>query len=268
MWIDPLSLRMLRMAGIASINEGKGPVVLMYHSVSPGGKFPTNRWAVSEKRFREQLGLLDSEGWTTVCVRDLFEINELPPRSIVITFDDGYADNYEHGFKVLLDYGMRATWFIVSRDIGGLSGWKDDNGMPQPMLDASQLRHMAATGMEIGAHTRTHARLPDLDEKRMLDEVKGSKMDLEDLLGLPVSSFAYPYGLYDDRSIASVRESGFRTACTTNTGRAFDDDNFQMRRVAVFSHDTLSRFARKLLVADTEVRWRRVFPSVLHMGFA
>ena len=245
-WIDPFSNRLLSGAGLIPADEGRGPVVLMYHSISRGRKKPPDRWGVSEENFKKQLGLLKSKGWTTICVRDLLMADPLPQRTAVITFDDGYADNFEYAFRYLADYKMCATWFIVSHKIGKPS-----------RLDAMQLRHMAASGMEIGAHTRTHARLPELDDAKIEDEVSGSKKDIEDMFGLPVTSFAYPYGLFNDACVEAVRRAGFKVACTTRTGWfGSETDLMRVRRVAVFPYDSLSVFARKVAFAGTDVRWR------------
>lgn len=248
MWIDPLSRRFLNGAGLIPAHRGRGPVVLMYHSISNGRMSPTNQWSVSARNFKNQLSLLQSEGWTTVLVRDLLMVDSLPPRTVVITFDDGYSDNFENGFRLLADYGMCATWFIISQQIGN-----------RLRLNAHQLRQMAASGMEIGAHTRTHARLPEMDVTRIEEEVTGSKKDLEDLLSLPVTSFTYPYGLFNEACVEAVRKSGFNIACTTRTGWfGSDPDILRVRRVAIFSNDSLSIFARKLAFADTNVAWRRM----------
>jgi peptidoglycan/xylan/chitin deacetylase (PgdA/CDA1 family) len=248
MMIDPLSGRLLADAGLVSANQGRGPVVLMYHSISPEKKTPTDKWCVSARNFEKQLYLLKRKGWTTVCVRDLLMADLLPPRTVVITFDDGYEDNFEHGFRLLTKYGMCGTFFIVSRKIGEPS-----------RLDAQQLRQMTASGMEIGAHTRTHARLPELSIEEIEDEVSGSKKDLEDLLDLPITSFAYPYGLLNDACVDMVRKAGFSMACSTRTGWFGNEpDPLRVRRVGVFANDTLSIFVRKLAFAGTNVSWKYV----------
>jgi peptidoglycan/xylan/chitin deacetylase (PgdA/CDA1 family) len=259
MMIDPLSRRLLKGSGLIPASQGRGPVVLMYHSISPGDKIPDSRWAISEKSFREQLQLLKQEGWHTICSRNLEQRNELAPRSVVITFDDGFADNYDCSLPHLLANSFRATWFIVSGDVGGVSHWLDNDVPPRRMLDREQLGEMAAAGMEIGAHTRTHVRLTELDHSKMDDEVRGSRQDLEDMMGRPVTGFAYPYGRINEGAIEAVRKAGFRIACTTRTGWVGSEpDPLQIRRVAIFADDNLSTFARKIAFADTNVAWSRM----------
>jgi len=259
MLMDPFSKRLLRGAGLVPSSQGRGPVVLMYHAITPGRQTPASRWAVSEQSFNRQLELLQSEGWHTVLVRDLARPAELGPRSVAITFDDGYANNHQYGFLPLVGRGMKATWFIVSRDVGKDSGWRDADNLAKPMLSLPQLKEMARAGMEIGAHTRSHARLTQLDPDALKREIAGSKEDLERMLGLPVTSFAYPYGLFDGRCVQAARDAGFLSACTTRTGwLGSDADPYQIRRVAVFGSDSPSSFARKLVFADTEVSWRKM----------
>ena len=236
-----------------------GPVLLMYHSVTPGSAVPSNRWAVSHRQFREQMRLLKKGGWHTACVRDLEHPERLPRRSVLITFDDGFADNFEQALPVLLENGQVATWFVVSGNLGRASSWHDPGAPSRMMLSAPQLREMDRLGMEIGAHTRNHPRLPSLSAYELTDEVAGSRRDLETLLGCPVTSFAYPLGLWDERCLQAVRQAGFRAACSTSTGRLGDElDPLKLRRVAVFAHDTLSSWSRKLFLADTDVRWEKV----------
>lgn len=259
MWIDPLSKRLFNGAGLVPSSKGRGPVVLMYHSISSGSHVPESIWSVSEKGFREQLRLLAAEGWKTACVRDLVRPEKLPPRTVVITFDDGYADNFERGFKHLLKLNMKATWFMVSGDVGRRSSWKDENSPGHSMLSSMELREMNSAGMEIGAHTRTHARLTEIEPSRVVEEVRGSKTDIEDVIGEEVESFAYPYGLFDEGSVGAVRNAGFKAACTTRTGWSGSSvDLLRIRRVAVFSGDRLSVFARKLAFADNDVAWGRM----------
>ena len=127
------------------------------------------------------------------------------------------------------------------------------------MMNWDEIKELQNAGMEIGSHTRTHPRLTEVDRERLKSEVAGSKKDLEDIIGMPVESFAYPYGLLDDKSVKAVRAAGYRAACTTRTGWfGSERDALLIRRVAVFPEDSLSAFARKLVFADNEVSWSRM----------
>jgi peptidoglycan/xylan/chitin deacetylase (PgdA/CDA1 family) len=204
------------------------------------------------------MDLLCAFGWRTLCLRDADKIADIPLRGVIITFDDGYADNFA-AFEELARRSMRATWFVVSRDIGKQSGWQDAGQKTRPMLDRSQLVEMHSAAMEIGAHGRTHTRLTKLDDLSLGGEVAGSKEDIEGMLGIEVDSFAYPYGDFDDRTVAAVRNAGYRKACITRPGWLNSDpDMLRIRRISIFAQDNLSAFARKLALADNDVRWRRM----------
>ena len=259
MWIDPFSRKLLKGAGLIPVSEGRGPVVLMYHSIEPQGQRPPTEWAVTAKNFRKQIQFLKEEGWNTACVSDLVHAETLPPRTVVLTLDDGYSNNFEYGFRPLLEHGMRATWFIVTRDIGKQSSWPDPGEPTRSLLNGRHLRQMAEAGMEIAAHTRTHPHLPSLDVAGIWEEVSSSKKELEDILGQSVTSFAYPYGEFNEDCVTAVKKAGYRVACTARPGWFGSETNlFLVRRVVVFSHDSLSSFARKLSFADNDVSWDKM----------
>ncbi|MEW5943860.1 MAG: polysaccharide deacetylase family protein [Pseudomonadota bacterium] len=239
-------------------NPNHGPIALMYHSVQEGRRSPSWRWAVSMARFREQLDLLQASGWSTICIRDLPAADPHASRLAAITFDDGYADNFA-AFREIERRGMRATWFVVSGDVGRASGWTSTGAKPRPMLSAEQLRLMDSAGMEIGSHTCTHSRLTEVDGQTVQQELRQSRAELEGILGKEIHSFAYPYGKYDPQTVEAVRAAGYRAACTTRSGWALrDGDPLRIRRVTVFAGDNLSTFARKLAFADNDVSWGRL----------
>lgn len=250
--IDPVSAHLQRKAG------GHGPLVLMYHSVSPEPGVPGWRWAVSRQRFLEQLDFLADHGWRTPCLRELAESRSAGGRTVVITFDDGYADNF-WAFEQLERRGMHATWFIVSRDIGGNSRWTDPGVSSRPMLDRGQLREMQAAGMEIGAHSHSHVRLSTLNDDMLKHEVSTPRHILEELLQCDIESFAYPYGDHNQRIVDAVHDAGYHQACITRPGWISSNrDAYRIHRVSVFSKDTLGAFARKLTFADNDVSWYKI----------
>lgn len=234
----------------------RGPVGLMYHSVSPGNYTPRWPWAVSMRRFREQLDYLAAEGYATPTVSELTaEAERWKQRTAVITFDDGYVDNLA-ACEELHKRGMRATLFVVTGSIGRQPGWADPGRPEGRLLDPAELRSMQEAGMEIGSHSVSHRRLPELDATQLQQELTDSKTALEDVVGREVSSFAYPYGGRNEECEAAVRAAGYRAACTTQTGWAMRDNNpFRLRRLTIYSNDTGSVFARKLAFASHAVQW-------------
>lgn len=250
--IDPISKKLLIGAG------NHGPVALMYHSTLPGTHTPKWKWAVSIQNFSKQLDLLKKHGWTTVCIRDFADTKTLPPRTVAITFDDGYADNFS-AFEELNKRDMRATWFIVSNDIGGNSSWGSMDSDRKPMLTEEQLDIMMSAGMEIGSHTCSHPDLTQIGLPEVEDELVKSKEQLSNILGINITSFAFPYGRYNDSIANAVKNAGYQYACTTRSGWSLrDNDPYRIRRISIFSNDTLSEFSRKIVFADNDVGWRKL----------
>lgn len=234
----------------------RGPVGLMYHAVRPGKDRPRWPWAVSMQQFREQLDYLAAEAYATPTVSELFiDPTRWATRTAIITFDDGYVDNLG-ACEELQKRGMRATWFVVTGSMGREPGWTDAGRPGGRLLDKDELRAMQKAGMEIGSHSVSHQRLPTLDALRLGRELAESRAALEEVLGREVSSFAYPYGDWNEACEAAVRAAGYRAACTTQTGWATRDNNpFRLRRLTIFNTDTCSLFARKLAFASHDVQW-------------
>ena len=207
-------------------------------------------------RFKRQMRFLKRERWNTFLVSDLKNIHALPPCSVALTFDDGFMDNYELALPVLLELGQCATWFIASQDIGKPASWDHPSPYDSRLMAPGQIRRMAASGMEIGGHSRSHSDLTTLQEDALKEEILGSKRDLEDITGSKVTSFAYPFGRWNERVLKITAEAGYGLACTTSPGRVSRTNNLlAVPRVAVFSEDTTSSFARKLIYASTRVDW-------------
>lgn len=254
MKIDPLSALLHRHAG------QHGPAMLMYHAITPGAGTPAWPWAVSMRQFRSQLDFLAAEGYATPPLSELVAAPEskLLGRTAVITFDDGYANNFA-ACEELQKRGMRATCFIVTGAIGQEPTWPADGRPSGRLLNIAELREILKMGMEVGSHTVSHVRLTEADDTNLQHELRGSRALLQDLLGNAVTSFAYPFGAWDARCVAAVRQAGYTAACTTRTGWALrDGDPYQLRRLTVFNSDTASSLARKLHFASNDVSWGAV----------
>lgn len=243
-----------RLLGSSTVDHG--PVALMYHSVNPGKGKPRWPWAVSMQQFRDQLDYLAAEGYATPTINELLtDPKRSTSRTAVITFDDGYVDNLA-ACEELQKRGMRATWFVVTGSIGREPRWADEGRPSGRLLDGIELRTMQEAGMEIGSHTVSHQPLPELDGPRLQRELADSKLALEDVLGREVTSFAYPYGDWNEHCETAVRAAGYHAACTTQTGWAMRDNNpFRLRRLTIYNEDTGSLFVRKLAFASHAVGW-------------
>ncbi len=162
--------------------------------------------------FDQEVKTLKDAGYAFITTRDLADAldNEivLPPRSIILTFDDGYRDFYTDVFPILKKYQVKAVAYIVPNFLD-----KPNN------LATWQLKEIAKSGLvEIGAHTMNHSYLAGLPLQRVKYEVEQSKKFLERNLGVKVVSFAYPYGAFDNQAIDVVKKAGFRSAATTISG--------------------------------------------------
>lgn len=152
-----------------------------------------------------------------------------PERAAALTFDDGYADNLEHGVPALASEGAVGTVYVVVSQIG-----KGDGRFAGAarMLTLAELRDLQAAGWEIGSHTLTHPRLCDLDRASQRREIVDSKARLEDLIGTPVRSLAYPYGLYGETTLRLAEEAEYTHAVTT-AKRGGSDSPFAIPRMSL-----------------------------------
>jgi peptidoglycan/xylan/chitin deacetylase (PgdA/CDA1 family) len=220
----------------------------MYHAVGAEGEAP-GCYLVPIARFRRQLAWLAWRGYRVIGLEELLAYRrrrELPPaRSVIITFDDGYADNRALALEALRQHGFRATFFLVSGCIGARNSWDTAGELAgRHMLSWDDVRALLDAGMEVGAHTRTHPALPELTDSTRESEVAGSKRDLEAALARPVRTFAYPYGRLDAATADAVGASGFEAACCSHSG--VNDPavpTLLLRRVEVQGTDSLTRFA-------------------------
>ena len=204
-------------------SAGSGIPVLTYHHIGSG-----NDWLyVSEADFERQLVYLRERGYTTISVAELAEglsgRTKLPDRPIVLTFDDGYDDNYQAALPVLLRQGMRASFFVVTGKMGqpGYLSW------PQ----AAQMRDQ---GMEIGSHTVHHYTLTEINLKEMERELRGSRLMLESNLSITKAVFANPFGETAPAVVALLEKTGYQAACSSVVGLNRPGENlFMIRRMSV-----------------------------------
>lgn len=213
---------------------GGGLPVLMYHKLGP--RPPGVRLKglyIGEKLFAQQLAELRQAGYRA-CDFDALA-NGVPAAAgrIGISFDDGYVNVLKYGLGPLQEHGFQALQYIVADNIGGGNDWDLPAGEAyEPLMDQAQIREWLAAGHLIGSHTRSHAKLPELSVEQAREEIGASKKKLEDLFGVPILHFCYPYGFWNERVRDLVIEAGYRTATTTQFGLNDDATSpFELRRI-------------------------------------
>lgn len=205
------------------IYPAAGVPILAYHRVYDDAE----PYSVNPRQFEEQMSYLAQNGYTAVSLTELVDAAEgkvkLPDRPIVITFDDGYADNLLNAIPILEKYRLKATVFVISSSVG-----------QEDYLTWEQIKKLQQHNTEIGSHTSNHVALAGLSNQERLKEVTESKAALEEKLGTPIHFLAYPYGSYDAEMPAVLKQAGYRGACTGMAGLNFFNTNpYLMRRVNV-----------------------------------
>jgi len=211
--------------------------VLYYHSVliEPG-----NELRMPPEQFSEQMDYLFVHGYHSITPEELEQFlsgqGELPIKPFMITFDDGYADNYLNALPILQKYKFTATVFMVSSYIDG-----------EGFLSLEQLHKLVAAGWTIGDHTSTHVDLTKLDSDSIEKELRDSQALLEKDLGEPVKYFCYPYGAYNSEIKKLLLETGFSLAFSTERGWAVrGSDPLLIHRVYCFANMGMTEFERRL----------------------
>lgn len=214
------------------------PVLLYHRVVSQPLQGRLSGLAVTVEQFERQLKALNDGGFTTITFSDYAAFargeRSLPERPVILTFDDGYEDNYTLAYPLLCRYNMSAVIYLVADWKKRTNFW--DHDQPQvPLLKPTQIREMARAGIEFGSHSLSHPRLPSLPKAQARKEISNSKTRIEDLLGAEVLSFAYPYALMSEQTKELVSEAGYRYAVVGDNGPpVFYKDPLQIRRVQVF----------------------------------
>lgn len=235
---------------VNGVNGVHGDVVnvpiLMYHSIRRDRDHVTSPFMVAESVFARQLELLSAGGYTSITVGDLLA-GRAGERSVLITMDDGYLDNYELAFPLLQRFRFGACIFAVSDFLRRRNWWDADLLGGAPLLEPRHMREMLAAGIEFGAHGVTHRSLVALDADARRTELVDGRRALEDALSAPVTCFAYPYGDVDAAAKEAVRAAGYRAAFAVNTGPLLvRDDVLHIRRVRVTSRRHAFYMACKL----------------------
>lgn len=206
----------------------------MYHRVDTlPGKTPLARaLTVTPAQLREQLAELRALGLQAISVADLYErLRTHAPldRVVVLTFDDGYEDQYRYAFPILMDAGARATFYIVTGNVG-----------KKNHVTWDEIGTMIRGGMDIGAHGLAHLELPRMSDAQQTAQIDGSLAVLRERLRLPIESYAYPSGRFDRRTLTIVAAAGVPLAMTTDP--VAGQNRFDLGRVRVLGFWSARQF--------------------------
>lgn len=230
--------------------------ILMYHYISippeDADKYRINL-SIPPETFRIQMEYLYHNGYTTIDLYDLSRAiadkQELPAKPIILTFDDGYLDNYENAYPVLQEFGFKGTFFIPTEFIDiGREGY-----MTWPII-----KEMAANGHRFEPHSRTHPDLRSRSHNFLVWEILGPQETLAAHLGYTPRYFAYPSGRYDDKVIQTLRDLHFWGAVTTESGTWHGfEDRYEWTRMRIAYDYSLQDFIDRVELKDT-VEGKRV----------
>lgn len=239
------------------------PRVLTYHMVRepiPGARF--NKLRVPPAMFAQQVEWLKQRGWHFAFLSELGR-SDLPPKTVAITFDDGYRDNLLAAHPILAEHGAKATLFLVvnRHDVDWSVTRKPhhDEGelMREEKLSDPEVMQMLASGVwEIGAHSVNHKPLPSLDPDSKRAEILGGRQALEGKFSVRVQTFAYPFGLCDDEDVALAQDAGYSFAVTTEPGISRDvkAEALGLKRVKVSGVEGMFAFALRIRTGRRGVR--------------
>ena len=227
--------------------------ILMYHQVGDFAPMEAHRSTYCHyKRFAAQMAYLHRFRYSVIsldqAVAGLKGERTIPPRAVVLTFDDGYENFYEYAFPVLRRYGFPAMVYLISGMLGRESEWFAADGRDTPpLMSAERVRQLREEGIDFGSHGVSHVKLAQVNRARMADEVQRSKRDLEEVLDEPVQHFCYPYGSHDREVVEAARVAGYTSAVTCERAAARPgDDLLALPRKAISYGDNLAGYFWKL----------------------
>jgi len=226
--------------------DATGLRILFYHRVSDDH----DELAVTPKAFREQMDYLASESYRVVDVVEaarLLEERAWTPRTIGLSFDDGFLDVAEQALPILAERGFRGTVFVATAVTSGWAQFDWYRDQP-PLLEWDEIAALDAEGtLRFEAHSVTHPNLLRLRDGAARQEIEGCKVALEDRLGRPVTAFCYPSGLHGPRERALVAQAGYRVAVTCEPGvNTSTTDRLALQRRQVDARDSLLDFRAKV----------------------
>lgn len=239
------------------------PFALCYHGVGrvapgadPHGMF------IAPEAFAEQLDALDARGYAIVGAGELWRRIAAGAGEGVgaITFDDALLQTARTALPLLAERGMGASMFVAT---GLMARAHPHLGGEEPIMSSAEVVELATAGFEVGAHSVSHAMLPRLPDAQLDEELRRSRAELEDLLGQPVTTMAYPFGAHDSRVVSATRAAGYEVACACAGAGSWDP--LRLPREPVFPSSSLSRVRLKVAGLYGPVHWAAERRAVMRL---
>ena len=214
--------------------------ILVYHNIGNGN----GSFYVSPENFARQMEYIKKHGYEVIAlgelIRQINSKNSIKKNKVVITFDDGYRDNFKYAYPVLERYGFPATIFLIT---DFMEKYFPDSG--KEFLNWDEVVIMSRNRISFGAHTKTHLNLGEpLDEKAALEEIMDSKKIIQQKTGISVDYFCYPSGAFCERAKKMIIDAGYKGALTTNRGGVpFNRDIYELKRIKVTNADATKPFS-------------------------
>lgn len=220
--------------------------ILLYHHIQdlPGDASDSlRRWTLTPAQFVEHMDWVAQQGFDVITMAQMNEhLNHgapLPAHPIILTFDDGWKDNYTAVLPVLRKYRFPATFFITTESVGHSA-----------FVTWEELKAMSEQGMDIQAHSVTHPHLTKLKDEAARREIEDSKKVIESRLGTAVVVFAYPFGNYSEKIISMVKDAGYESATIVsgnNLGYLYRADrSYALSRIAIEGGNTVEDLAQSV----------------------
>ncbi len=228
--------------------------VLYYHKIDfPKKNAVYKGLYVTPKQFKKQMFLLKRLGYGTIGPEEILSFvkgHKLSVRKpLLITFDDGYENNYINAYPVLKEVGFSAMIFISAGFVGKKNVISDERErVLEDFLNIKEIKSMADDGFFIGSHGINHYFLDKLEEGALISELTASKAYLENMLKSSVDFFSYPFGSYNANVMRAVKKAGYSGAFTTNKGRVgVGDNSYELKRIPVNGYNNIFNFLYKII---------------------
>jgi len=246
-WGGGKSLKSVR---ISAVTTDRLPI-LMYHRVALTGSTATARYRITPKAFEEQLSYLYDAGYYSVSLEDwrsaMKEHTPLPGRAVLITFDYGYLDFMTDAWPLLKRYGFSALVFLVATEVGHWNSWDKRFNEQVPLMGWDHIRELQKNGVQFGAHSASHRSLVTVPPVDVVHEAIRSRVIIEQELGIPIMSFAYPLGSEDSVVQHLISACGYIYGLTAHGGRAgLSDPLLGLPRIEIIGSDGFKDFVEKI----------------------